>query len=95
MKDRKINILYLQENKWVGEKDKDIDGYKLGYTGKVSHMNDVGLIVDEVWKKNVVEVDRSEDRLLSIKMVVEEETINIISAYAPQIGAELHSFGTN
>ena len=77
MKDRKINILYLQENKWVDEKDKDIDGYKLGYTGKVSHMNDVGLIVDEVWKKNVVEVYRSGDKLLSIKMVIEEETVNV------------------
>ena len=74
MKDRKINILYLQENKWVGEKDKDIDGYKLG---KVSHMNGVCLIVDEVWKKNVVEVYRSGDRLLSIKMVIEEETVNV------------------
>ena len=77
MKDRKINILYLQENKWVGEKDKDIDGYKLGYTGKVSYMNGVGIIVDEVWKKNVVEVDRSGDKLLSIKMVIEEETVNV------------------
>ena len=89
MKDRKINILYLQETKWVGEKDKDIDGYKLGYTGKVSHMNDVGIIVDEIWKKNVVEVYRSGDRVLSIKMVVEDDIINIISAYAPHIGEEL------
>ena len=55
MRDRKINILCLQETKWVGEKAKDIDGYKLWYTGKVSHRNDVSIIVDEVWKKNVVE----------------------------------------
>ena len=33
MRDRKINILCLQETKWVGEKSKDIDGYKLWYTG--------------------------------------------------------------
>ena len=77
MRDRKINILCLQEIKWVGEKTKDIDGYKLWYTGKVNHRNDVGVIVDEVWKKNVVEVYRSGDRLLSIKMVIEEETINV------------------
>ena len=77
MRDRKINILCLQETKWVCEKDKDIDGYKLGYTGKVSHMNGVGIIVDEVWKKKVVEVYRSGDRLLSIKMVIEEETVNV------------------
>ena len=40
-------------------------------------MNDVGIIVDEVWKKKVVEVYRSGDRLLSIKMVIEEETVNV------------------
>ena len=47
-RDRKINILCLQETKWVGEKAKDIDGYKLWYTGKVSHRNGVGIIVNEV-----------------------------------------------
>ena len=29
MRDRIINILCLQETKWVGEKTKDIGGYKL------------------------------------------------------------------
>ena len=28
MRDGKINILCLQETEWVGEKAKDIDGYK-------------------------------------------------------------------
>ena len=77
MRDRKINILCLQETKWVCEKAKDIDGYKFWYTGKMSHRNDVGIIVDEVQKKNVVEVYSSGDKLLSIKMVIEEETINV------------------
>ena len=76
-RDRKINILCLQETKWVGEKAKDIDGYKIWYTDKVSRRNGVGIILDEIWKKNVVEVYRSGDRLLSIKMVIEEETINV------------------
>ena len=70
-RDRKINILCLQETKWVGEKAKDINGYILWYTGKVSHRNSVGIIVDEEWKNKVVEVYRIGDRLLSIKMVVE------------------------
>ena len=59
MRDRKINILCLQETKWVGGKSKNIDGYKLWYTGKVNHRNDVDIIADEVWKKKVVEVYRS------------------------------------
>ena len=48
--------------------------------------NGVGIIVDEEWKKNVVDVFRIGDRLISIKILVEEEAINIISAYAPQVG---------
>ena len=88
MRDRKINILCLQETKSVGEKAKDIGGYKLWYTGKVSSRNDVGIIVDEEWKKNVVEINRIGDRIISLKMVVGEETINVISAYARQVGAE-------
>ena len=79
MRDRKINISCLQESKWVGEKAKDINGYNLWYTGKESHKNGVGIIVDEEWKNKVVEVYRIGDRSLSIKMVVQEETINIIS----------------
>ena len=55
----------------------------------MNHRNGVGIIADEVWKKKVVEVYRSGDRILLIKMVVEDDTINIISAYAPQIGEEL------
>ena len=41
----------------------------------MSHRNDI--IADEVWKKNLVEVYKSGDRLLSIKMLIEEETINV------------------
>ena len=90
MRDRKINILCLQETKWVGAKARDIGGYKLWYTGKVRSKNGVGIIVDEEWKKNVVAINRIGDRIISLKMAVEEETINVISAYAPQVGAESH-----
>ena len=48
MRYRKINILCLQETKWVGEKSKDIDGYKFWYTDKVSNRNGVSIILDEV-----------------------------------------------
>ena len=47
MRDRKVNILCLQETKWVRVKARDIGGYKLWYTNKVSSKNGVGIIVDE------------------------------------------------
>jgi Reverse transcriptase (RNA-dependent DNA polymerase) len=37
-----------------------------------------------------VNVTRIGDRILSLKLMVGQETINIISAYAPQIGLEVH-----
>ena len=45
----KINILCLQETKWVEEKSREIkvNGSKLWYTGKVNGRNDVGIIVDK------------------------------------------------
>ena len=86
MRDRKINVLCLQETKWVGAKANDIGGYKLWYTGKVSSINGVGIIVDEEWRKNVVEINRIGDEIISLKMVVEEETINVISAMLLRLG---------
>ena len=86
MRNTKINILCLHETKWVGVKTNDIGGYKLWYTS--SSRNGVGIIVDKEWSKNVVEINRIGDRIISLKMVVGEETINVISVYAPQIGID-------
>ena len=88
---RRINIICLQETKWVGAKAKELDttGFKLWYTGKIKGKNGVGIIVDKNWKKNVVNVTRIRDWILALKLMVGWETINIISAYAPQIGLEV------
>ncbi|XP_028787952.1 uncharacterized protein LOC114743922 [Neltuma alba] len=44
MKDRRINILCLQETKWTGEVATELEGYKP--IGKVSARNGVGIVVD-------------------------------------------------
>lgn len=87
---RKINFMCLQETKWVGEKARELDttGFKLWYTGKVRERNGVGIIVDKYWKDSVVDVKRIGDRILALKFMVDRESINIISAYAPQAGSE-------
>ena len=46
-------------------------------------------------KDNVVQVNRCSDRIMAITLVIEKETVNIISAYAPHVGlsdAEKRSF---
>ncbi|KAI4313186.1 hypothetical protein L6164_026184 [Bauhinia variegata] len=65
-------------------------GFKLWHTRKVRRKNGVGIIVGKIWKKNVVVVKRVEDRILSVKLMVTRETINIINAYAPQVSLEAY-----
>ena len=68
---RRINIICLQETKWVGDKSREIDstGFKVWYTGKVKHINGVGIIVDKDIKNNVVDVKRFRDRIMVLKFV--------------------------
>ena len=83
----------LQETKWVGKKAKELDssGFKLWYTDEVRSRNGVGIIVDKEWKKDIVDVKRIGDRIIALKFVVEQNTFNVISAYAPpQVGLEEH-----
>ncbi|XP_019225234.1 PREDICTED: craniofacial development protein 2-like [Nicotiana attenuata] len=53
--------------------------------GSTGGKNGVGILVD---RELVVEVRRVNDRLMSIKLVVGGFTVNVISAYAPQVGLD-------
>ncbi|KAF3659980.1 hypothetical protein FXO37_13722 [Capsicum annuum] len=46
LRKRKINIACVQETKWVGSKARDVDRYKLWYSGSDRHRNGVGILVD-------------------------------------------------
>ncbi|KAK9088826.1 hypothetical protein Scep_027908 [Stephania cephalantha] len=85
---RRVNIVCLQETKWVGEKSREIGstGFKLWYTGIDRKCNGVGIVVDNDYKDKVVEVKRMGDRLILVKLIIGDEKINILSAYAPQVG---------
>ncbi|XP_009784276.2 uncharacterized protein [Nicotiana sylvestris] len=85
---RKIDIASLQETRWVGDKAQDVDGFKLWYSGHVRCKNGVGILVDSDLRKLVVEVKRVSDRLIGIKLVVRVFTLNVISAYTPQMGLD-------
>ncbi|KAJ7982244.1 Retrovirus-related Pol polyprotein LINE-1 [Quillaja saponaria] len=58
------------------------------YTGKTRNRNGVAIIVDENLKDEVVEIKRKSDRIILVKLMIGEETFNIISVYAPRIGLE-------
>ena len=50
--------------------------------------NGVGILVDDELMKQVVEVKRVNNRMMSIKLVIEGSSWNIINAYAPHVGLD-------
>ncbi|KAL6495684.1 hypothetical protein OROGR_030247 [Orobanche gracilis] len=90
MRRRRIHIMCLQETKWVGEKARVLApwDYKLWYSGKDRSRNGVGIVIDKEMIDDVVEVSRKSDRIMSIKLVIGDEFLTIISAYAPQVGLD-------
>nr|XP_016450050.1 PREDICTED: craniofacial development protein 2-like [Nicotiana tabacum] len=85
---RKVNIKYVQETQWVGSRARNTDDYKLWYSGVHKGKNGVGILVDGELRESVVEVRRVNDRIMSIKLVVGECTLNVVSVYAPQAGLD-------
>ncbi|KAG2616376.1 hypothetical protein PVAP13_3NG191756 [Panicum virgatum] len=85
---RRVNILCVQETKWKGQKTKEVEdtGFKLWYTGATPGRNGVGILIDRSLKDGVVEVRRQGDRIILIRLVVGDSVLNVISAYAPQVG---------
>nr|GEV11295.1 hypothetical protein [Tanacetum cinerariifolium] len=77
---------YFQETKWKGSRAREGNGYKLWYSGSSIARNRVGIILAGRLKDNVVRVTRRSDRYMAIYVVIKGETVNVISAYAPQVG---------
>jgi len=85
---RCVNILCVQETKWKGQKAKELEdtGFKHWYTGTTANRNGVGVLIDKSLKDDVVDVRRRGDRIILVKLVVGDLVLNVISAYAPQVG---------
>lgn len=82
LRKRCISIACLKETKWVGTKARVVEGYKVWYSGSIRNRNGLGILVDEELRKQMVEVKRVNNRMMSIKLVIGELSWNIISAYA-------------
>jgi len=72
----------------VGAKAKEINGYKLWYSGIKRAINGVGILIKKDLVEQVVEVRYKSDRIMSIKLVVGTEIFNVVSVYAPQSGLD-------
>ncbi|KAK3523359.1 hypothetical protein QTP86_029866 [Hemibagrus guttatus] len=90
MERRKVDILCVQETRWKGSKARSIGaGFKLFYYGVDSKRNGVGVVLKEEFARNVLEVKRVSDRVMSLKLEIEGVMLNVVSGYAPQVGCEL------
>ncbi|GJT36229.1 retrovirus-related pol polyprotein LINE-1 [Tanacetum coccineum] len=82
----KVDIACFQETKWKGSSNREGNGYKIWYSGSPTAKNEVGIILKACLKDKVVQVNRCSDRIISLTLVIDGETVNVINAYAPQVG---------
>jgi hypothetical protein len=85
---RRVNILCVLETKWTGQKTKEVvnTGFKLWYMRIERSRNGVGILIDKSLKNGVVAIRRQGDRIIMIKLIFGDLVLNVISAYAPQVG---------
>ena len=87
MERRKMDILCLQETRWKGNKVKELaGGHKLSYSGNNAGRNGVSVIFLVNIRHNLIGVERRNDRVMGIMLRLDDTTLNVISAYAPQVG---------
>ena len=70
----------------MGAKIREVDGYKLWYSGSSKARNGVSILFVKELVDFVVELRRKSDRIMGIKVVVGSEILNVVNVYAPQIG---------
>ncbi|GKE54012.1 retrovirus-related pol polyprotein LINE-1 [Tanacetum coccineum] len=81
-----VDIACFQKTKWKGSSDIEGNGYKLWYSGFLTGRNGVGVILKACLKDKVIHVNRCSDRIIALTLVIDGETVNMISTYAPQVG---------
>ena len=82
-----MDILCVQETRWKGEKARCIGGrYEMLVLWKRKQKNGVEIIFKKEHVDRVVELWRVTDRIICLKMELDGVMLNVISAYAPQVG---------
>ncbi|GJS59504.1 retrovirus-related pol polyprotein LINE-1 [Tanacetum coccineum] len=82
----RVDIACFQETKWKGSSNIDGNGYKLWYSGSLTARNGIRVILKACLKDKVIHVIRCSDKIITLTLVIDGEIVNVISAYAPQVG---------
>ena len=84
---RRVDIICLQEVRYRNQGCTSIgnneEKYKLWYSGGEEKINGVGVMMKANLVDNVIEVERYDDRMMKIRIVVGKQIWNVFSIYAP------------
>ena len=87
---RQVDICCIQEVRYKNQGTtafgSNEEKYKFWYSGNTVGTNGVGIPVRSELAERVLEVERYNDRLMKIRMVLGKGVCHIFSAYAPQVG---------
>ena len=87
---RNIDFCCAQETRWKGESARMLGAngrrYKFFWQGCNKGTAGVGVFIAERWIDSVVNVVRVNEQTMYVKLVIGKQIVNIVSAYAPQVG---------
>jgi len=90
---RSLDFCCLQETRWKGEGARLIGAegarYKFFWRGSEEGVSGVGVLVAEKWIDSVLEVRRVSERLMVVRVAVGKSVVNLVCAYAPQVGRSM------
>jgi exonuclease III len=81
----RVNILCVQETKWKGQKEKEVEdtGFKLWYTYTMTNKNGVGIMLDKSLKDGVVDIKRQGDMIILVKLLVMKIWFLMLLVFTP------------
>ena len=85
---RKIDVCCVQETKWKGKSNQWFAGgqIKFFWVGCENGNAGVGILLKKWLVDSVVAVQKVNERILHMKLVIGKEMYNVLSIYAPQVG---------
>ncbi|XP_016555230.1 uncharacterized protein LOC107854735 [Capsicum annuum] len=78
----------MKKAKKISRRDKEIIKKRLWYSGNERHRNEVGILVDEELRVQVVKVKRINNRLMTVKLVIGGSTLIVYSVHASHMGLD-------
>ena len=83
---RKVKVCCIQEVRWKGEGSKALQGYKFIWKGNSEGTAGVGVLVASELADRIIRVERINDRVIAVDLVIGEQIVKVVSCYAPQSG---------